>query len=229
MIVRPTLVYGAGAKGNFLTLLSLVDSGIPLPFASVKNRRSLIGVENLSELLALCVEKPAAAGELFLAAEAEVHSTPGLIRSIAQAMRRPSRLFGIPERALRLSARLVGFHAQFDKTCGSLEVRSSKTQELLAGLPSSVSTTALRARLLGIGGVRMLLREFVLFLTALVASAAITWLIRRHAIARGLLDVPNVRSSHTRPTPRGGGLGIVLTVLVDGRDSALLDGCPAIE
>ena len=124
VIVRPTLVYGPGVRGNFLRLLSLVDSGIPLPFASVRNRRSLIGVENLSELLALCAEKPAAAGELFLAAEAEVHSTPGLMRSIAQAMRRPSRLFGVPEKALRLSARLVGFQAQFDKTCGSLEVRS---------------------------------------------------------------------------------------------------------
>ncbi len=133
--VRPTLVYGAGVRGNFLRLLSLVDSGIPLPFASVKNRRSLIGVENLSELLALCVEKPAAAGELFLAAEGEVHSTPGLIRSIAQAMRRPSRLFGVPEKALWLSARLVGFQAQFDKTCGSLEVRSSKAQELLGWTP----------------------------------------------------------------------------------------------
>ncbi len=74
----------------------------------------------------------------------------------------------------------------------------------------------------------MLLREFVLFLTAMVASAAVTWLTRRHAVARGLLDIPNVRSSHTRPTPRGGGLGIVLTVLITAMIAALLRQLPAI-
>jgi nucleoside-diphosphate-sugar epimerase len=135
VIVRPTLVYGPGVRGNFLRLLSLVDSGIPLPFASLRNRRSLIGVENLTELLALCAERPAAAGELFLAAEAEVHSTPGLIRAIAHAMRRPSRLFGVPEKALGLAARSVGVQCQFDKICGSLEVRSNKAQDLLGWAP----------------------------------------------------------------------------------------------
>jgi len=136
VVVRPPLVYGPGAKGNFLKLLSLVESGIPLPLASLKNRRSLLGVENLAELLALCVETPAAAGELLLAADPEVHSTPELIKAIAKAMGRSSRLFSFPEQALWIAARLAGVEAQFCKVCGSLEVCSDRARHVLGWNPS---------------------------------------------------------------------------------------------
>lgn len=135
VIVRPPLVYGAGVKGNFLRLLSLVDRGIPLPLAAVSNRRNLIGVENLSELLALCAESAAAAGELFLAAEPEPHSTPELMRAIAKPMGKPSRLFSIPPQILHASARLAGFQSQFEKLCGSLEVCSDKARRVLGWSP----------------------------------------------------------------------------------------------
>jgi nucleoside-diphosphate-sugar epimerase len=136
VIVRPPLVYGAGVKGNFLRLLSLVDRGIPLPLAAISNKRNLIGVENLSELVVLCAEHPAAAGELFLAAEPEPHSTPELLRVIAKAMGKPSRLFSIPPGILHASVRLAGFQSQFEKLCGSLEVCSDKARRVLGWTPS---------------------------------------------------------------------------------------------
>lgn len=136
VVVRPPLVYGPGVKGNFLRLLRLVDRGIPLPLATVDNRRNLIGVENLSELLSLCVERPGAAGELFLAAEPEAHSTAQLLRAMAMALGRPNRLFGFPPGILRASARLVGLQTQFDKLCGSLEVNADKARRVLGWSPS---------------------------------------------------------------------------------------------
>ena len=75
----------------------------------------------------------------------------------------------------------------------------------------------------------MLLRELALFLTAIVLSAAATWQIRRRAVRWGLLDVPNARSSHTRPTPRGGGLAIVVIVLATGIAAVLLRQLPAVD
>ena len=136
VIVRPPMVYGPGVKGNFLRLLSLVDSGLPLPLGSVRNRRSVIGVENLAGLLALCSEHDAAAGELFLAAEPEVHSTPDLLREIACGLGRPDRVFAFPFGPLRLAARVGGFVGLLDKLCGSLEVSSSKAQRLLGWRPT---------------------------------------------------------------------------------------------
>jgi nucleoside-diphosphate-sugar epimerase len=136
VIVRPPMVYGPGVKGNFLRLMSLVDSGLPLPLGSVRNRRSVIGVENLAALLALCSEHHAAAGELFLAAEPEVHSTPGLLRAIAGGLGRPDRVFGFPFGPLRLAAQVGGVANVFEKLCGSLEVSASKAQRLLDWRPT---------------------------------------------------------------------------------------------
>jgi len=135
VVVRPSIVYGAGVKGNFLRLMTMVDSGLPLPLAAVENRRSLIGVDNLAALLALCVEHSAAAGQLFLAAEPGVHSTPGLMRTIAAALQRPARVFHVPVAPMRMVARLGGAAASFDKLCGSLEVSAEKARRVLGWHP----------------------------------------------------------------------------------------------
>lgn len=135
VIVRPSMVYGPGVKGNFLRMMSLVESGAPLPLASLTNRRSLIGVENLNDLLILCTENVSAANELFLAAEADVHSTPGLMQAIAKAMGRPSRLFRFPPKALQNSARIAGLEDHFIKSCGSLEVNAAKVRQILGWKP----------------------------------------------------------------------------------------------
>jgi len=135
VVVRPPMVYGPGVKGNFLRLLSLVDAGAPLPLGSVANKRSLIGVHNLSELLALCVEHPAAAGQLFLAAEPAARATPELLRTLAAAMQRPARVFPFPVPLLRMAATTLGVRAEFEKLCSSLEVCGTKARTLLGWKP----------------------------------------------------------------------------------------------
>lgn len=135
VIVRPPMVYGPGAKGNLLRLLSWVHAGMPLPLASIGNRRSLIGVENLCDLLGLCVEREDAAGEIFLAAEPDIHSTPGLVRAIAHAMGRRGRLVHCPPALLALAARLLGRGAAYEKLVGSLQVSAAKARRVLGWCP----------------------------------------------------------------------------------------------
>jgi nucleoside-diphosphate-sugar epimerase len=109
VVVRPPLVYGPGVRANFLRLLQLVDTGLPLPFASVRNRRSLIFVGNLVSLLVRCATLPGCAGKTFLAADGEGLSTPELVRRMGAALGRTVRLLPFPPALLpsKLSASLV--------------------------------------------------------------------------------------------------------------------------
>lgn len=141
VIVRPPLVYASHAPGNFGRLLKLVASGVPLPLAAVRNKRSMVALENLTDFLALCVEHPAAANELFVISDGQEVSTPEIIRHLARGMGRPSRLFHVPTQCLRFGAQLLGKKGMYSQLCDSLVVDSSKAKELL-GWSSSVSTHA---------------------------------------------------------------------------------------
>jgi len=123
VIVRPPLVYGPGVRANFLRLLQLVDTGLPLPFGSIRNRRSFVFVGNLVALLRRCAEHPAAAGKTFLAADGEDLSTPELARRMAKALGRASRLVPFPPFLLP------------SKLAGSLVVDASEARSLLQWLP----------------------------------------------------------------------------------------------
>lgn len=96
VVVRPPLVYGHGVRANFRRLVDLVKSGLPLPFASIRNRRSLLYVGNLADALSLCISAPAARGRTLLVADGEDVSTPELVRRIATALGRRARLFPFP-------------------------------------------------------------------------------------------------------------------------------------
>ena len=135
VIVRPPLVYGPEVKGNFLRLLKLSASGIPLPLGSVPGVRSLISVWNLCDLLIRCLEHPAAAGRIFLAADGEDIALPHLIRTLARGMDRPSRLFPAPLAVLRAGAKALGKRATFDKLTESLRVDISETKRVLQWEP----------------------------------------------------------------------------------------------
>ena len=91
VIVRPSLVYGAGVKGNFLQMLKVIAHGVPLPLASVNNRRSLLYVGNLVDALITCATHPAAAGKTYLVSDGEDVSTPDLMRRLAAAMHVPAQ------------------------------------------------------------------------------------------------------------------------------------------
>lgn len=134
-VVRAPLVYGPGVPGNFLRLLGLVKRGLPLPLGSVSNRRSLIYAENLADLLVRCVECPEASGELFLACDDEVLSTPALVRALAAAMGARAALFPCPVALLRCAAAALGRADLIDKLCGSLQVDAGKAMRRLGWKP----------------------------------------------------------------------------------------------
>lgn len=136
VVIRPPLVYGPGVKANFLRLLRLVHAGIPLPFASVRNHRSLVGVGNLCDLICLCCTHPAAAGETFLVSDQHDLSTPELIQILARAMGRSARLFPFPALLLRTAGRAVGRSDLVERLVGSLQVDSSKATGLLGWRPT---------------------------------------------------------------------------------------------
>jgi nucleoside-diphosphate-sugar epimerase len=135
VILRPPLVYGPTVRGNMLRLFRCVHQGIPLPLAHIENRRSLVGLGNLVDLLKRCVEHPAAAGQTFLVSDDEYVSTPELIHSIASALRRPARLFPIPSRLLHLILSVLGNSYEADRLCSSLMVNSQKVRHVLTWKP----------------------------------------------------------------------------------------------
>lgn len=108
VVVRPPLVYGPGAQGNFARLRRWVMSGVPLPFALVKNRRSLISVHNLVDLIICCIDHPKAANQVFLAADGDDISTPQLLREVAAAMGLSRLLLPVPEKLLWMVAHAAG-------------------------------------------------------------------------------------------------------------------------
>ena len=135
VIVRPPLVYGPGVKGNFLQMLGIVAKGIPLPFASVHNRRSLIYVGNLIDVLIVCATHPAAAGQTYLVCDGEDVSTPDLLRQLAILMDIPSRLFPCPPMLLKIASHLAGKSQQLERLLCSLQVDGDKIRRDLNWVP----------------------------------------------------------------------------------------------
>ncbi|GIL05544.1 MAG: UDP-glucose 4-epimerase [Betaproteobacteria bacterium] len=135
VIVRPPLVYGPDVRANFLRLLKLAASGIPLPLAGVPGVRSFISRWNLNDLLILCLRHPAAAGRVILASDGEDISLPDLIRHLAHAMGRPCRLFSAPPGVLRTIAGSLGARSVVDKLFASLRVDISETRSVLGWNP----------------------------------------------------------------------------------------------
>ena len=135
VIIRPTLVHGSKAPGNFGKLTRLVAKGLPLPLASIQNRRSFVGIDNLVDFIITCLEHPAAANETFLVSDGEDLSTPDLIRRMARAMDRPARLLPVPKSVLMAAAAMLGKRDMAQRLCGSLQVDISKSRALLGWNP----------------------------------------------------------------------------------------------
>ncbi|SEL60715.1 UDP-glucose 4-epimerase family protein [Ectothiorhodospira marina] len=136
VIIRPPLVYGPGVGANFASLVRWVNKGVPLPLGAVTdNRRSLVALDNLVDFIITCIRHPAAANETFLVSDGEDVSTAGLLRAVAEAQGRPSRLIPVPVWALRAGARALGKEAMAQRLLGSLQVDSGKARELLGWTP----------------------------------------------------------------------------------------------
>lgn len=135
VIIRPPLVYGRGVKGNFGSMIKLVEKEIPLPFGAIHNKRSLVGIDNLVDLIVRCIDHPAAANQVFLAGDGQDLSTPELVRSLAMAMGKRTCLISLPTGVLKFGATLLGKRALADRLLGSLQVDITKTRELLEWQP----------------------------------------------------------------------------------------------
>lgn len=135
VIVRPPLVYGPGVKANFQNLLRLVKSGVPLPFGRVRNRRSMVSLDNLVDLLMVCADHPGAAGHTFMVSDGNDLSTPGLVALIGRAFGRVPLQLPVPVRAMALAARLAGRGALADRLFGSLQVDIAPTTAALGWTP----------------------------------------------------------------------------------------------
>jgi nucleoside-diphosphate-sugar epimerase len=135
VIIRPPLVYGPNAPGNFGRLIRLVHKGIPLPLGAIHNKRSLVALDNLVDLIMTCLSHPAAANQTFLAGDGEDLSTTDLLRRIGNALGKSVRLFPISSSLLKLGASLIGKPGLAQRLCESLQVDISKARELMGWTP----------------------------------------------------------------------------------------------
>lgn len=144
VIIRPVLVYGPGVKANFLSMMRWLHKGVPLPFGAIHNRRSLVALDNLVDLIVTCIDHPAAANQTFLVSDGEDLSTSELLRRMGAALGKPARLLPVPSRLLETGAAMLGKKALSQRLCGSLQVDIGKTRELLNWTPPLSVDEALR-------------------------------------------------------------------------------------
>lgn len=135
VIVRPPLVYGPDCPGNFLRLLKLVASGLPLPFAAIAHKRSYVGVWNLADFLVTCAVHPDAGGQLFLVSDMDDVALPALLRALAAGLGKPVRLWSFDPVWMGRLAALAGKTDMVEKLCGGLTVDAARAHAVLGWTP----------------------------------------------------------------------------------------------
>lgn len=144
VIIRPVLVYGPGVKANFYSMMHWLQKGVPLPLGALPNRRSFVALDNMVDLIAVCLQHPAAANQTFLVSDGEDLSISALLRRTGAALGKPARLIPVPIMVLRAGARLVGQEAVLQRLCDSLQVDITKTRRVLGWTPPARVDDALR-------------------------------------------------------------------------------------
>jgi UDP-glucose 4-epimerase len=145
VVVRPPLVYGPGVRANFLRIMRLVDRRIPLPFGAVRNRRSMVAVQNLADLLCVCRDAAAAAGQTFLVTDGRDLSTADLVRELARAMGRKSNLLPVPTSVLRALGALAGLSGEISRLTDSLSLDIAATKSKLGWTPPCSVESGIKA------------------------------------------------------------------------------------
>jgi len=135
VIIRPPLVYGPNAPGKFASLIKWIDHGVPLPLGAVHNRRTLVSLDNLLDLIITCIDHPSAPGQVFLAGDGEDLSTTQLLQGVGEAMGKQARLIPVPVPILRFGAWLLQKQGISQGLLGSLQVDISKAREVLGWEP----------------------------------------------------------------------------------------------
>ncbi|MEO8600870.1 MAG: SDR family oxidoreductase [bacterium] len=135
VIIRPPLVYGPGVRANFLKLMQLVKMGVPLPLGAIHNRRSMVALDNLVDLLITCTHHPAAAGHTFMVSDDNDVSISELLRMLASVMGKRSLLLPVPARIIAGAAAVLGKSAVASRLLGSLQVDINHTKSTLGWVP----------------------------------------------------------------------------------------------
>lgn len=139
IIIRSPLVYGPGVKGNFASLIRWVNSGLPLPYGTTQNCRSMLALDNLVSFAALCADveaSPHTTNQIFLVSDGEDVSTSELLRKIDKAYASNCHFLPMPNWAIRFAARLMNKAPLADRFLGSLVIDNSKAREMLGWRPS---------------------------------------------------------------------------------------------
>ena len=135
VIIRPPLVYGAGVKGNFKSMMNWISIGLPLPLGNIHNHRSLVALPNLIDLITTCIDHPAAANQIFLVSDGEDLSTTELLNRLGQALGKPARLLPVPPKLLETTLNLLGKQAIAQRLCGNLQIDMTHTCQTLNWKP----------------------------------------------------------------------------------------------
>ncbi|WP_211164129.1 UDP-glucose 4-epimerase family protein [Parazoarcus communis] len=144
VIIRPVLVYGPGVKANFLNMMKWLYEGVPLPLGAIHNKRSLVALDNLVDLIVTCIDHPQAANQTFLVSDGEDLSTTELLQRMSRAFGKRPRLLPVPVWMLEAAASLLGKKSVAQRLCGSLQVDISCTCERLGWTPPVSVDAALR-------------------------------------------------------------------------------------
>jgi len=135
VIIRPPLVYGPNAPGNFGKLINLAKKNLPLPLGAIENKRSRVAIDNLIDLIGTCIEHPNAANQTFLVSDGHDVSTTDLLKMLTRAAEHKPRLLPVSVSWLRFATKLIGKQAVIDRLCGNLEVDITHTKETLNWRP----------------------------------------------------------------------------------------------
>ncbi len=144
-IIRPTLVYGHNAPGNFGKLVGMCRKSIPLPFRGVKNKRSLVSLDSLVKLIILCIELPEAENEIFVAADQNPVATEEIVRSLREGMYLRPALFKVPVSLVRRACAVIGKESLFQQLFGNLEVDATKAAKMLGWEREAATTKVLQS------------------------------------------------------------------------------------
>lgn len=135
VVIRPPLVYGPGVKANFASMLNVAQKNLPLPLGAIDNRRSLVALDNLVDLIVTCIDHPNAANQTFLVSDDQDVSTTELLQMMTRAAGKTPRLLPVPVSWLKLVGRLTGRSAVIDRLCGNLQLDISHTKDTLGWKP----------------------------------------------------------------------------------------------
>jgi UDP-glucose 4-epimerase len=135
VIIRPPLIYGPGVKANFAAMMKLARINLPLPLGAIKNKRSLVALDNLVDLIITCIDHPKAANQTFLVSDDQDVSTTELLQMMTRAAGKAPWFMPVPVSWLKLAGKFIGKQAVIDRLCGNLQVDISHTKDTLGWTP----------------------------------------------------------------------------------------------